>query len=427
MLLLLFCLPCFLVSLDHACALHGELIDVRILLVNDYGTLNGGAEVIVFSLRDALRARGHDVRVFASTAQCGGDPNLADDLGFGTTTRWRTLVQSANPAAALSLRRVVARFVPDVVHINLYLTQLSPLLLLAIGDVPVIYYAMWNRAICPVGHRRLPDGRICPFPPGIACLRSGCLPLHDWLSLMTQLAADRVLASRFTQVVAISEAVASRLAQFGPPPLRRACVVYPGTAAVEARGHLSPTPMAMVAGRLVPEKGIDILLRAFARLAPRLPHSTLCVAGDGPERNNLVGLALRLGIAERVIFTGKLSPEATLAMVRSAWVVCVPSLWEEPFGMIAAEAQMHGVAVIASRCGGLAEIVADGETGYLVPAADPEALCQRLELVLSDRSHAHALGIRGHARARAMFELNDFASRLEAIYADVIRRVVFPG
>ncbi len=66
-------------------------------------------------------------------------------------------------------------------------------------------------------------------------------------------------------------------------------------------------------------------------------------------------------------FTGKLSPEETLASFRSAWV-CVPSLWEEPFGMIAAEVQMHGVAVVASRCGGLAEIVADGETGYLVAA-----------------------------------------------------------
>ena len=77
--------------------------------------------------------------------------------------------------------------------------------------------------------------------------------------------------------------------------------------------------------------------------------------GDGPEWSNLVRFAFGLGVGERVTFSGKLSHDAPLAIVRSAWVVCVSSLWEEPFGMIAAEAQMHGVAVIASRCGGLAD------------------------------------------------------------------------
>lgn len=393
---------------------------MRILLVNDYGTVAGGAEVIVYSLRDALRARGHHVRVFASSAAAGNEPSQADHLGYGTIGSWRTVLQSANPAAALSLRRVVARFAPDVVHVNLYLTQLSPLILLALGDVPVIYYAMWNRAICPAGNRWLPDGGICSARPGIACLRAGCLPIHDWLPLRAQLAADRILAPRFTHVVGISHAVASRLAEFGPPHLRTATVIYPGTALVEPRDAPPSTPSVVVAGRLVPEKGIDILVQAFARLAPHHAQSSLVVIGDGPERAHLICLAQRLGVGERVSFTGKLSPEATLAILRRARAVCVPSLWEEPFGMVAAEAQMHGVAVVASRCGGLAEIVADGETGYLVPPGDPESLAARLDLLLSDRAHAHALGVRGHARAAMKFELHGFASRMESLYMESV-------
>ncbi|MFO0030982.1 MAG: glycosyltransferase family 4 protein [Cyanobacteriota bacterium] len=393
---------------------------MRILLVNDYGTLAGGAEVILFNLRDALRVRGHEVRVFASSAKAGSEANLADDLGFGTTGRWRTVVQSANPAAAWALRSAVARFSPDVVHVNLYLTQLSPLSLLALGKVPTIYYAMWNRAICPVGNRWLPDGRICTVRPGIACLRAGCLPLHDWLPLRAQLASDRVLGTRFSRVVAISHAVAARLAAFGPPQLRQASVVHPGTALVEPRDALPPTPRVVVAGRLVPEKGIDILVRAFARLAPRHGQSSLVVIGDGPERVRLTRLAHDMGVGERVIFTGKLSSEATLALLRSAWLVCVPSVWEEPFGMIAAEAQMHGVAVVASRCGGLAEIVSDGETGYLVPPSDEEALANRIGMLFSDRALAHELGMRGHSRAMALFDLHGFAGRMERVYCDAI-------
>jgi glycosyltransferase involved in cell wall biosynthesis len=393
---------------------------VKILLVNDYGTFAGGAEVILINLRDALRARGHEVRVFASSAQAGSEANQADDLGFGTTGRWRTVVQSANPAAAWALRRAVARFAPDVVHVNLYLTQLSPLILLALGKVPAIYYAMWNRVICPVGNRRLPDGRVCHLRPGSSCLRAGCLPIHDWLPLRAQLAADRALAARFTRVVAISHAVAARLADFGPPHLRQASVVHPGTVLVEPRHALPPTPRVVVAGRLVPEKGIDILVRAFARLDPCHSQSSLVVIGDGPERANLTRLAHVLGVGERVTFTGKRSPEATMAMIRSAWLVCVPSVWEEPFGMIAAEAQMHGVAVVASRCGGLAEIVMDGETGYLVPPGDEEALANRIGLLFSDRALAHRLGMRGHSRARALFDLHGFAGRMEQVYGDAI-------
>jgi len=407
-------------SLWEGRVLRRERGCLRILLVNDYGTLAGGAEVILFNLRDALRARGHEVRVFASSAPAGSEANQADDLGYGTTGRWRAVVQSANPAAAWALRGAVARFAPDVVHVNLYLTQLSPLIQLALGNVPAIYYAMWNRAICPAGNRWLPDGRICTARPGIACLRDGCLPFHDWLPLMAQLSADRVLAPGFRRVVAISHAVASRLEEFGAPHLRGAWVVHPGTAAVEPRDALSPTPRAVVAGRLVPEKGIDILVRAFARLASRHGQSSLVVIGDGPERRNLTRLAHGLGVGERVTFTGKLSPEATLASLRSAWVVCVPSLWEEPFGMIAAEAQMYGVAVVASRCGGLAEIVADGETGYLVPPGDPESLASRLDLLFSDPALAYALGVRGHARAAAMFDLNGFARRMEGVYGDAM-------
>jgi glycogen synthase len=120
---------------------------MRILLVNDHGTRVGGAEVIVFSLRDALRARGHEVRVFSSSAREHGDPIEADATGFGTTSRWRTLVQSVNPRAARSFRDEIARFRPDVVHVHLYQTQLSPLILGELGGgldgVPAVCYAQW--------------------------------------------------------------------------------------------------------------------------------------------------------------------------------------------------------------------------------------------------------------------------------------------
>lgn len=398
---------------------------MRILLVNDYGTLAGGAEVIVVGLRDALRARGHEVRVFASSAGDREGDSFADDRCHGTTQGWRTLLQTANPSAARGLRATILRFAPDVVHVNLYLTQLSPLVLRALDGVPSVYYAQWWRAICPLGTRLLPRGATCESRPGSACLRQGCLPMRDWPPLMAQMAMDRAWGGRFTRVAAISRAVAERLAQFGAPHLRSATVVHPGTAIVEPRVAMAPSPTAIVAGRLVPEKGVDVLLRALARVVHRHPRARLVVAGDGPERGSLHRLAEASGLGHHVEFTGRLDRDALFDRLRSSWVACVPSVWEEPFGMIAAEAQMHGVAVLASRTGGLTEIVGDGETGFLVPPGDVDATADRLESVFSDPERALSLGRRGHLRARDVFGLDASAARFEGLYREAI--TAYPG
>lgn len=88
--------------------------------------------------------------------------------------------------------------------------------------------------------------------------------------------------------------------------------------------------------------------------------------------------------------------------------------------MSAAEAQMHGVAVVASRTGGLTEIVQDGLTGYLVPAGDEPTLAARLDELVSAPDAARSMGIMGHVMARERFSLEGFAVRFEALYRDAV-------
>jgi len=153
----------------------------------------------------------------------------------------------------------------------------------------------------------------------------------------------------------------------------------------------------------------------------RVPQSRLVLVGDGPERGRLESLARELGIASAVEFHGKRPNAETVASIREAWVACVPSLWEEPFGMIAAEAQMQGVAAIVSGTGGLAEIVDDGVTGWTVPPGDTSSLADRLGMALgSDRSLVRSLGEAGHAMACDRFGLDGFAERFEAVYRSIV-------
>ena len=102
---------------------------MRILLVNDYGGLNGGAETQIFGLRDGLNARGHQTRVLASTAGQKPDDPVVDYRALGTNSGFRTVLQTANPWAAAAFRGALEDFRPDVIQLHLFLTQLSPLIL----------------------------------------------------------------------------------------------------------------------------------------------------------------------------------------------------------------------------------------------------------------------------------------------------------
>jgi glycosyltransferase involved in cell wall biosynthesis len=398
---------------------------MKVLLVNDYGYEAGGAEIIIYTLRDALRGRGHEVRVFASSASDGKLPLRADELCHGTLYEARTNLQCMNLSAFRSLRNLIRSFKPDIVHVNLYLTQLSPFILRALARVPSVYYAQWYRAICPVGTRLLPTGESCRLPIGISCLKQGCIPRHYWPRIMAQMAINRAWFGRFNRVTAISQAVANRLEEFGGSVMRQVDVVYPGTVWTPARTALeiATTPVILCAGRLVPEKGIDVLIRAFSLIQSSHQDSRLIIVGDGPSRPSLTALTDELGLSGRVDFRGHLSQADTAAAIRAAWCLCVPSLWEEPFGMIAAEAQMQGIPVIASRAGGLAEIIEVGITGFLVPSGDVDALASRLQMLITNGSLAVQLGIQSHERAARLFGAEAFARRFEDVYQETIAAV----
>src|SRR4051812_719121 len=116
---------------------------MKILYLQDHDEILGEAEMMMFRLRDGMRRLGHDARLFASSAGIFHESSgNAEYQCFGTKSRFRGLNQAANPRAALSLRRVLAEFRPDVVHVGMFLTQLSPLILPVLRKVPSIYYAM---------------------------------------------------------------------------------------------------------------------------------------------------------------------------------------------------------------------------------------------------------------------------------------------
>jgi glycosyltransferase involved in cell wall biosynthesis len=221
----------------------------------------------------------------------------------------------------------------------------------------------------------------------------------------------------FDRILANSQWVAQRLRAEG---VRVDGSVPNGVPTRLQRPALGAQPMVGYAGRLVPKKGVDVLLHAIALLRQRVPAVRLIVVGDGPERMALQRLADSLGVCAAVDFVGHLAQTDMERVLDAAWVQAVPSRWEEPFGLVAAEAMMRGTAVVASDSGGLSEQVVAGETGYFAEAANAQALAHALERVVRDRDLAERLGAAGRRRALAELTIERHVERVIATYREII-------
>lgn len=226
------------------------------------------------------------------------------------------------------------------------------------------------------------------------------------------------------RVIAVSDYVARRKIDVDLVPPDRVVRLWNGVpdfadsdrgegALTRLVGSCPEGPVVACACRAAPEKGVACLLRAFDRASTRLAGScdpVLLYMGSGPSYDQLEELRSGLSCADSVVFAGYRKDARQL--IACADVAVVPSLWEEAFGLSALEPMAAGVPVIASNVGGIPEVVADGETGLLVPPGDVEALADALCRLLADRPLRQGLGDAGRRRARKLFGWDDMMDRV---------------
>ncbi len=212
--------------------------------------------------------------------------------------------------------------------------------------------------------------------------------------------AERQLLRSADRVIAATEFGRRALLERGYlNPGSRIAVIPNGVSADWFQGlqpGLSDDEIAFLfVGRLDPQKGVDVLLRALANVPE---HCLLRVVGTGPHEREYKKLAGELGLGSRVDFVGHCSPEEIRTQLRAAYALVLPSR-AELFGIVLIEAMAMGVPVIASRVGGIPEVVTHEETGLLVPREDVEALSAAMRRMLSDRILRNQLAKRspGHA------------------------------
>lgn len=219
--------------------------------------------------------------------------------------------------------------------------------------------------------------------------------------------------------MAVSRAVADYYACDGIPQERlriiHNAVAWNGAKALPALE--APVPVLRGCGRLVPQKGFDVLVEAGAILAGRGTPFRIEIIGDGPERRALEALAERRGLSGNVSFPG--ARDDARELIATADVFVMPSL-REGMPLVLLEALHAARPVIASDLPSLAGVVTDGCEALLAEPGSPDALAARIERVLADREAAREMGRRGRLKARAEFSMDRAASRYIELYREVI-------
>jgi glycosyltransferase involved in cell wall biosynthesis len=287
----------------------------------------GGLEINVARLAEGLHKAGHDVTVVAKTAHDGPAPFPFE------------VVRSPGPLALLRLVRRADVFF----QANVSLRGLWPLLFV--------------RRPWVVSH-------------------------HGWYarpdrSLALQDRVKRFLLRWAAASISVSQAVADDLAT--------PSVVIANAYRDDLFRRLPEVPRTgdlLFLGRLVSDKGVDVLLDALGRLSGRGVRPKLSVVGDGPERPALEEQARRLGIAGQVRFLGSRHGEEVVRLLNAHRILVVASRYDEPFGIVALEGIACGCLVIGSRGGGLKEAI--GDCGLTFDNGDAEALAALLEAALAD-------------------------------------------
>jgi glycogen(starch) synthase len=365
---------------------------MRLLIFSSrYVPMIGGIEVLLAQLLPGLRAAGHEVHVITSARPGAAATEEIDGVTIHRLALDEALV-ARDLTAVLGAERAIVELRgalrPDVIHVH--------------DPGGAAWFQLRTR-----GDDRTPivltmHITLDHFEGGAASIVGGSL--HH---------ADRV--------VAVSHAVQRDVIRMAPSAATKTVVIHNGVRlpAIEPPPVPLDPPLLVAVGRLHKNKGFDVAIEAFGRIARRHPRLRLLVVGDGPQGGSLRELARGIGVADRVEWLGvRPNSDVALALTR-ATLVLMPSRYEG-FPLVALESGGLGRVVVGARTPGLDEAVEDGRTGVLVPVDDVGALAAAIDALLGDPDHLRELGRAARDRVTTEFSFDRCVIAHDDLYRSLV-------
>ncbi|MFZ4693671.1 MAG: glycosyltransferase family 4 protein [Verrucomicrobiia bacterium] len=387
---------------------------MRLLYVHEVMGGLGGAEANAVITAGELKRRGAEVGLVWMRRSGRGE------------AEWQRVFSSnwAAPEDEAGWQRILGEFRPDAVYMHKWEHNPS-LAALGRSGVPLVRMVHDHDLYCLRSYKYHPlTRRICCRAAGPWCVfpclapirvRRGKFPPIGFASYPAKLEEIR-LNRAFRRHLVVTEYMKGELVANGFDPARIEIFPPVPRPVDPLESTFGPRNLLVYAGQIIRGKGVDVLLRALARLQE--PFEAV-ILGDGNHRGACERLSRRLGISGKVRFAGFLPQPELRGYYAEATAAVIPSVWPEPIATVGLEVMRYGLPVVAFDAGGIRDWLRDGENGFLVPWMDDAAFADRLGRLLRDKGLARRMGEAGRKIVARDYDFDAYIGRLE----DLFRRV----
>jgi len=400
---------------------------MKVLLVNKFFFPFGGSETSFFQTAELLEKRGHQVVFFSmdhpKNIPVDGISHFVPRIDFEAAGSFGEKLNGLRrilyaPECKRELEKLLACERPDIAHLHNVYHHLPVTMVpvLKKRGIPVVMTLHDYKPVCPA-YKLFVRGLVCERCRNRRfhwCLLKKCVKDSRLKSLVCSIEVDwhRKYYDQIDLFICPSRFLQEKIRSMG---LAGASEYIPNFhLATPAQREPAWPPYLLYSGRLVEEKGLPVLIQAMETL----PLDCL-IAGEGPMRSSLERMAERTGNG-RIRFLGHLPFAELKPLIEGAFLTVMPSIWYEnnPFAII--ESFAHGVPVVASRIGGIPELVIDGDTGYTFRPGDPDDLRSKVIQILNDPEKRRSLGERAQAMVADRFHPDRYIDDLLHVYQRLI-------
>ncbi len=391
---------------------------MKILLVNDFENKSRGAEIYNYNLKELLRKRGHEVKIFT------GDDHEEDSL--------RTYFSSwYNLRKKKEISNILDDFKPDVVQCHNLFGYVSPSILYEIKkrNTSLIMKIGDMRLLCPRNDLMLKNKEVCKYGYSTKCITSGCFlsrprlkkKLHS-IMYLGKIALHRLLIRKYVDAfIAPSEFSGSFLkenAGFEPMIIIRNPIFWERS--VSKNFKSGKKKKILFVGNLTKRKGIENVIQAFDILRSNFNNVKLEIIGEGEEKESLIRFVNSKGLTNHITFRYNTPHEKLKQKYRDTDVFVLPSTIAENSPLTIMEAMSQGTPVITTNIGGQKELVRDGYNGFLVEPGNSEDLAEKIKIILQDEELRRKMSKNCLKEARK-FSPEEHIKKIEYLFQLMIR------
>lgn len=401
---------------------------MRILLVNKFHWNKGGSEKYYFELGKLLKEHCHEVAYFSmkndKNVTTGDKEYFVDEIDLNTGSKLKAVNVIFSFANYKKMIYAIDDFKPDLIHVNNFQRQLSSSIIKAANDrnIPVVFTAHDVQAICPAITMIDNDKNVCELCMNgkyFNCVKKSCNKVSKAKSLIGALEGyyyrnKKVYSKGIDYIITPSEFYRTKFIEDGINP-NHIEAIHNFIIASDYNVETEIGDYALYFGRLSKEKGINNLIKAFAKCK----NGSLYIAGEGPEKDNIERFIKDNKLSKRVKLLGFLNKEQMTDTIRKARFIVVPSIWYENCPYSVMETLAIGKPVIGANIAGIPELVINNKNGYTYKYDDINELSEKMNILFEDEKLISKFSRKAKEMSKK-YDKEKYYERIIKIYKKVV-------